>query len=157
LGQYIKVLNDLGGFTAGKESPVLRVGGVQVGVNICYEAIFPNLVRQSVRKGAVLIANLTNDGWYMQTSAPYQHWATNIFRAVENNRWLVRADNTGISGIIAPTGRVQAASAIFRPGVIAGTVQVQNALTFYTRFGDIFAWICVIFCMVICLRDILRV
>ena len=75
-------------------------------MNICYEAIFPNLVRRSARQGGQIIANLTNDGWYMRTAAPYQHWAPNIFRAVENDRWLVRADNTGISGIIDPRGRI---------------------------------------------------
>ena len=157
LGHFIRVLNDLGGFAAGTQPSVLDVGGgYPVGVNICYEAIFPDLVRRSVRQGARIIANLTNDGWYMQTAAPYQHWAPNIFRAVENNRWLVRADNTGISGIIEPTGRVQAASAIFHPAVIEGTVQAHNGLTFYTRYGDLFAWICVMFCTLICLRDILR-
>jgi apolipoprotein N-acyltransferase len=155
LGRYIKVLNDLGGFTAGTQAPVLDVGGYPVGVNICYEAIFPNLVRRSVRQGAVLIANLTNDGWYMNTAAPYQHWAPNVFRAVENGRWLVRADNTGISGIIGPTGRVEAASALFQPCVIAGTAQARRELTPYTRLGDLFAWLCVIFCALVCLRDIL--
>jgi len=156
LGKFIHVLNDLGGFTTGHWPPVLDIAGHPVGVNICYEAIFPNLVRQSVKGGAVLIANMTNDGWYMRTAAPYQHWAPNIFRAVENDRWLVRADNTGISGIIEPTGRVQAASRIFEPCVIQGSVAPQSALTLYTRFGDLFAWLCVFFCVMIFLRDILQ-
>ena len=143
LGRCIRVLNDLGGFTSGKGSPVLNVAGIPVGINICYEAIFPNLVRQSVKEGAVLIANLTNDGWYMRTAAPYEHWAPNILRAVENDRWVVRADNTGISGIIDPCGRVQVASRIFEPAVIVGTAAGRTGLTFYTRFGDCFAWACV--------------
>src|SRR5207302_4238940 len=75
LGRYVKVLNDLGGFADGKRSPVLKVAGVPIGVNICYESIFPDLVRRSVLKGGEIIANLTNDGWYMRTAAPYQHWA----------------------------------------------------------------------------------
>ena len=156
LGRFVRVLNDLGGFAAGTESPVLRVAGVPVGVNICYEAIFPNLVRQSVRQGSQVIANLTNDGWYMKTAAPYQHWAPNVFRAVENGRWLIRADNTGISGIIDPSGRIQAASSIFQPAVIEGTIHARTGLTFYSRLGDIFAWICIFFCTVIFIRDILR-
>jgi len=142
LGRFIRVLNNLGGFAAGTMPPVLRVGGVPVGVNICYEAIFPNLVRQSVHQGAQIIANLTNDGWYMRTAAPYQHWAPNIFRAVENNRWLVRADNTGVSGIIDPYGRVMAASPIYQPLVLTGTVIPRQGLTPYTRLGDVFAWLC---------------
>jgi len=143
LGKFIRVLNDLGGFTAGDLSPVVKVAGVPVGVNICYEAIFPDLVRKSVVQGGQIIANLTNDGWYMKTSAPYQHWAPNILRAVENDRWLVRADNTGISGIIDPRGHVMAASALFQPGVIQGTVEARMHLTLYTRFGDLFAWVCI--------------
>jgi apolipoprotein N-acyltransferase len=156
LGRFIKVLNDLGGFTAGKGSPVLSLAGYPVGVNICYEAIFPNLVRQSVEQGAVLIANLTNDGWYMRTAAPYQHFSPNIYRAVENDRWLVRADNTGISAIIDPVGQVVAASSIYETTVITGTVHPRSELTLYTRSGDFFAWICVIFCLMIFFRDILR-
>jgi apolipoprotein N-acyltransferase len=144
LGRFIKVLNDLGGFAAGNLPPVLQIGGVPVGVNICYEAIFPNLVRQSVKQGACFIANLTNDGWYMRTAAPYQHWAPNIFRAVENNRWLVRADNTGVSGIIDPFGRVTAVSPIFQPLVLTGSVIPRQNLTPYTRYGDVFAWLCIL-------------
>jgi apolipoprotein N-acyltransferase len=142
LGRFISVLNDLGGFTAGQNSPVLPVAGTTAGVNICYEAIFPNLVRQSIKQGAELIVNLTNDGWYMRTAAPYQHWAPNIFRAVENGRWLLRADNTGISGIIDPYGRIAAASSIFEPMVVKGTAIPLKEMTFYTRVGDAFAWIC---------------
>ena len=156
LGRFIKVLNDLGGFTAGNRSPVLRVGGIPVGVNICYEAIFPDLVRQSVKQGAQVIVNLTNDGWYMKTAAPYQHWAPNIYRAVENNRWLIRADNTGISGIVDPRGHVHALSPIFQPGVIQGSIAARQRLSLYTRFGDLFAWLCAFLCAFIFLRDILR-
>src|SRR5262249_51450093 len=142
LGRFIKVLNDLGGFAAGEGPSVIKVAGYPAGINICYEAIFPNLVRQSVRQGAVFIANLTNDGWYMKTAAPYQHWAPNIFRAVENDRWLLRADNTGISGVIDPYGRIQARSVLFEPCMITGTLHPRHALTLYTRFGDWFAWVC---------------
>jgi len=153
--RFIHVLNDLGGFTAGERSPVLSAGGVPVGVNICYEALFPNLVRQSVRHGAQIIANLTNDGWYMQTAAPYQHWAPNIYRAVENGRWVVRADNTGISGIIDPAGHVTASSPIFVPRVVTGTVQPLSDMTFFTRCGDLFVWACVCFCAAYLLLHIL--
>jgi len=142
LGRFFTVLNELGGFTAGQNSPVLNIAGYPIGVNICYEAIFPNLVRQSVRQGAQVIANLTNDGWYMRTSAPYQHWAPNIFRAVENARWLIRADNTGISGVIDPSGRVIITSPIFQPHLLIGTVVPRQETTPYTRAGDVFSWLC---------------
>jgi apolipoprotein N-acyltransferase len=146
LGRFIRVLNELGGFAAGERSPVLAVaaGGrlCRVGVNICYEAIFPNLVRQSVLAGAEIIANLTNDGWYMRTAAPYQHLAPNILRAVENDRWVIRANNTGVTALIDPSGRVRHASPIFQRGLVLGRVEPRQSKTPYTRLGDLFAWLC---------------
>lgn len=149
LGRYIRVLNELGGFTAGTRPPVLKAGGQLAGVNICYEAIFPNLVRTSVKKGARFIVNLTNDGWYMQTAAPYQHFAPNVFRAVENRRWLARADNTGISAIIDPYGRVTASTPIFQTTALVGDIQPLTILTFYTRYGDVFAILCCVFAVLL--------
>lgn len=145
LGRWIKVLNELGGF-ASKEGPgLLPFPNHPLGVNICYEAIFPNLVRKSVQAGAQAIVNITNDGWYMKTSAPYQHFAPNVLRAVENGRWLVRADNTGVSAIVDPWGRIQAASPIYVPMVVSGTIAFRTELTPYTRLGDVFAMLCVVF------------
>ncbi len=145
LGRWIRVLNDLGGFAAANRPPVIPIGYAQVGVNICYEAIFPALVRKSVKQGAEIIANLTNDGWYMRTAAPFQHFTPNVFRAIENNRWLIRADNTGISAIIDPVGHVVAASPIFQGCVVTGNVFARRAISLYTRFGDVFAWCCCLF------------
>jgi apolipoprotein N-acyltransferase len=144
LGRWISVLNALGGFTAGRESPVLTAAGVPIGVNICYEAIFPNLVRQSVKHGAQIIVNLTNDGWYMKTAAPYQHLAPNVFRAVENRRWLARADNTGISALIDPFGHIVLQTPIYQARVLIGTAELRSDLTFYSRYGDFFAWLCLL-------------
>lgn len=130
LGKFINALNDLGGFTAGTDRPVVPAAGVQVGVNICYESIFPSLVRDSVRQGAQILINQTNDGWYMKTAAPYQHWAPNIYRAVETRRYLLRANNTGISGIIDPWGRVVTQSPIYEPLVLRGTVYPREDSAF---------------------------
>jgi apolipoprotein N-acyltransferase len=145
LGRWIRVLNDLGGFTAGEQPAVLPSGIGPIGVSICYEAIFPDLIRRAVLHGAGVLINITNDGWYMRTAAPYQHFIPNIFRAVENDRWVLRADNTGISGIISPTGQVVVASDIFVPTVISGRVTPRQTLTFYARHGDIFAEACCFF------------
>jgi len=141
LTRWIRVLNDLGGFAPGYQPPVVTAAHTPIGVNICYEAIFPAIVRHSVVEGAQVIANLTNDGWYMQTAGPYQHFAPNIFRAVENRRWLIRADNTGISAIVDPFGRIQAASPIFQRTIVTGSIEPRSDLTLYTRFGDWFAWL----------------
>ncbi len=156
LGRWIQVLNDLGGFTAGSRSPVQPTGIGPAGINICYEAIFPNLVRQSVRQGATFIVNLTNDGWYLRTAAPYQHFIPNVFRAVENDRWVLRADNTGVSAIIDPTGQVQVHTSIFVPTAITGMATPRHTMTFYTLYGDVFAWLCLGFCILLGARAILR-
>jgi apolipoprotein N-acyltransferase len=155
LGKWVRVLNELGGFAAGTEPPVVLSGIGAIGVNICYEAIFPNLVRQGPVVGAEILANITNDGWYMRTAEPYQHFIPNIFRAVENDRWLIRADNTGISAFISPVGQVVQASPIFVPAVVSGEVYPRHTLTFYTRFGDVFAWLCIVFCFAFSVRGIL--
>ncbi|OGR90890.1 MAG: apolipoprotein N-acyltransferase [Elusimicrobia bacterium RIFCSPLOWO2_01_FULL_59_12] len=156
LGRWIRVLNDLGGFAAGERSPVLPSSIGPIAVNICYEAIFPDLVRRGVRQGAGVIVNLTNDGWYMRTAAPHQHFIPNVFRAVENGRWVLRANNTGITGLINPAGRVVSASPVFVRDVVTGTVSPRSDLTFYTRHGDVFAWASLLFCILISLRGILR-
>jgi apolipoprotein N-acyltransferase len=83
----------------------------------------------------------------MKTSAPYEHWAPNVFRAIENRRYVLRANNTGISGIIDPWGRVVKASGIFEPAIIYGSAIPRSDLTFYTRHGDLFAQLCAIFCI----------
>src|SRR5262249_46353327 len=129
LGRWIRVLNELGGFTAGRRSPVVKTRIGEIGMNICYEAIFPNFVRQSVLQGATAIVNVTNDGWYMRTAAPHQHFVPNVFRAVENDRWVLRANNTGISGVIDPVGHVQASSPIFEPAVVTGMIAPRHGTT----------------------------
>ncbi len=144
LGRFVRVLNDLGGFAAGELPAVVHAGPLRLGLNICYEAIFPDLVRRSVRGGAEILINLTNDGWYMRTSEPWQHFVPNVFRAIENDRWLLRADNTGISGIVDPVGHIVAASPIFEKAVVNGTVYPRQALTFYSRFGDVFSFLCMV-------------
>lgn len=156
LGRFVRALNELGGFTSGSRDSVMRVAGIPMGITICYEAIFPDLVRRAVRDGAQVLTNQTNDGWYMKTSAPYQHWAPNIYRAIENRRYLLRANNTGISGIIDPWGRMVASSRIFEPAIVTGSVEPLQNLTFYTRHGDLFAMICSVFCIAILLLVILR-
>jgi apolipoprotein N-acyltransferase len=156
LGRWIGVLNDLGGFTPGTRSAVVPTGIGLAGINICYEAVFPSAIRHAVRNGASFIVNMTNDGWYMKTAAPYQHFIPNIFRAIENDRWVLRADNTGITAFISPRGRVMGASRIFIPMIVTGTIVPQDSLTLYTRVGDLFAWGCLLFCIALSLRGILR-
>ena len=145
LGRWIPVLNELGGFDGGAGPHPLDLNGVPLGVGICYESIFPENPRAQTRRGAQILVNLTNDGWYLDTAAPEQHFAMNIFRAVENRRYLVRAANTGISGIIEPSGRVSAKTRLGERGVLSGEVRPRRDLTLFTRRGDWFPLLCTIF------------
>jgi apolipoprotein N-acyltransferase len=111
-------------------------------VFICYEAIFPDHVREFTARGAQLLVNITNDGWYGRTSAPYQHFAMAKLRAVENERFLVRAANTGITAVVDPHGRVLERTELFEPTVLVRDVPLLAGSTFYTRHGDLFAWAC---------------
>jgi len=115
------------------------------GVPICFEIIFPDLVRRMAKEGANFLVTLTNDAWFGDSAAPYQHFSMAVFRAVENHLAVARAANTGISGLIAPDGRILAKTPIFTEQAITGTIPLRTSPpTFYTQYGDVFSWGCVI-------------
>lgn len=131
------------------------------GVLICFEDIFPDLVRGFVSRGADFMVNITNDAWFKKTPAPYQHAQASVFRAVENKISIVRSANTGLSCFISPIGKItesvkddqgdeifvsgyKTSEVIFRPRAASHESQVTVSRTFYTRYGDIFAWLCVV-------------
>ena len=125
LGKYIKPVAALGEFTEGAmEQPLFELPGkgIKLGAAVCYESIFPYLFSTDVRAGAAVFVNITNDGWYLDTAAPYQHFIVNIFRAVETRRPVIRAANNGISAVIDPWGRVLAKKGLNERGVL--TVRV---------------------------------
>jgi len=118
-----------------------------VGVPICYELIFPDLVRRMVREGSSVLLGITNDAWYGRTGAPYQLLAMSAMRSAENRVWSVRAANTGISAVIDDRGRVVAKTPIFESGLLVRDVPLRNEGargTWYSRHGDCFAQGCVI-------------
>jgi apolipoprotein N-acyltransferase len=137
-----KVTHAVGEITPGQEHALHRFESLKFGSPICYEIIFPDLVRRFAKKGADFLVTITNDGWYGNTSAPYQHFANAVVRAVENRRFLLRAATTGISGIIDPYGRILAQSRIGTKTFLTGTVTPFKKLTFYSRFGDLFSALC---------------
>lgn len=144
-GRYAaKLVQQVADFTAGTEASLGRVDGHPVGAFICYEAIFPDLARELAAEGAQLLVNVTNDAWYGRTSAPHQHLAMAVFRAVENRRYLVRAANTGISAVVDPHGRVLERTALFEPALIVADVPFVSGTTFYARHGDVFGWTCLL-------------
>jgi len=109
------------------------------GVVICYEGIFPDLVREFVRSGARLMVNMTNDGWFGSTSGPEQHLTMYPLRAVEHRIALARAANTGVSAFVAPSGRIVRSLPLGARGVLADRVPLRETETLYTRLGD---WVC---------------
>src|SRR6266850_931499 len=112
----------------------------RISTAICYESIFPALVRQFVRRGSELIVVITNDGWFGESSAPFQHLRMGIVRSVENRRYMVRAANTGITAIIDPYGRIIGRTPIGVRTILDGTVRYRSDRTFYTQYGDVFAY-----------------
>ena len=139
-----KLTREVSDFAPGEERTALPVHSYKLGIFICYESVFPNEVREFAAKGAQVLVNISNDGWFGNSGAPEQHLNMARMRAIENGRWVLRSTNTGISGSIDPFGRVVAQLprnvrvALDVPyGVLTGT-------TFYTRHGDLFAWACAI-------------
>ncbi|GGA61086.1 apolipoprotein N-acyltransferase [Edaphobacter acidisoli] len=136
------LLAEAGDLSHGTRRTVFRDGGHAYGTFICYESVFPNEVRQFVLEGADVLVNISDDGWYGDTSAPWQHLNMVRMRAIENHRWVLRATNTGVTAAINPYGRVTEAA----PRHIRTSIQVhfgyENNLTFYTRYGDVFAYLC---------------
>lgn len=131
-------------FTRGSERKVFRLNGHRYGVFICYEAVFADEVRQFVRLGAEVLVNVSDDGWYGDTSAPWQHLNMARMRAIENRRWLLRDTNNGVTAAIDPYGRVRQSIPRHRVGALAAQFGFRDDVTFYTAHGDVFAWVCAI-------------
>ena len=141
LGRFIEPVAALGEFEPGApEQRLLDFDGVKIAPSVCYEAIFPYLFAGDSRDGAELFVNITNDGWYLDTAAPQQHFIVNIFRAAENRRAVARAANNGISGVIDPWGRVTARTALNDRTVLEAEVPVCALQAFFPLYGHWFAW-----------------
>ena len=116
---------------------------------ICYEIIFPGLVRKFYTKGGDFMVTITNDAWFGKTAGPYQHFSMAVFRAVENRKPVVRAANTGISGFIDSNGKILLQSVLFDRKVLTYTITTDSAMTFYTRFGDLFSFFCIVISIIL--------
>ncbi len=136
------LVEQVGGFTAGREMVMLPTSHGPISTAICYEIVFPRLVGESARRGSQLLTTITNDAWYGHSSAPYQHFLQASMRAIEQGRYLARAANTGITGFVDPYGRVLQQSDIFERAILVGDVRMLDVQTIYGRIGDLFAYIC---------------
>ncbi len=131
-------------FVPGTERRLFSVAGHRYGIFICYESIFGDEVREFAGSGAQVLVNLSDDGWYGDSSAPWEHLDMARMRAIENRRWLLRDTNTGVTGSIDPRGRLVAQLPRHIRGAIEVPFAYRDDLTFYTRYGDWIAWLCVV-------------
>jgi apolipoprotein N-acyltransferase len=135
----------IGDFGRGNAATLFDVAGHKAGISICYEMIFPDLMRQSVKNGAHFLVNITNDAWFGKSAASYQHRSMGVLRAVENRVPIVRAANTGISGAIMANGALKDETELFvEAAQITQITPRQGRLTFYSAYGDVFSWLCLL-------------
>ena len=139
----VQTLAGFAPFTAGEAMVMLPVGRHIASTAICYEVVYPSLVRQAVTGGSELLTTITNDAWYGHSSAPFQHFAMASMRAIEHGRYMARAANTGISGVVDPYGRVVAQSAIFEQVGLVEEVRFLTGRTVYTAIGDVVAFVAI--------------
>ena len=126
----------------GKDRRVFRTDGHTFGIFICYESVFADEIRLFARNGAQVFVNISDDGWYGDTSAPWQHLNMARMRAIENRRWIVRDTNNGVTTSIDPYGRVTLSAPRHMQTSLVARYGYNDELTFYTRFGDLFAMLC---------------
>ncbi|MGD9345609.1 MAG: apolipoprotein N-acyltransferase [Candidatus Aminicenantes bacterium] len=136
-GFISRVTHAIGDITPGDKFVLHDYKGNKFGTPICYEIIFPDLVRKFTKNGAHFLVTITNDGWYGKSSAPYQHFSMAVLRAVENRRFLLRAATTGISGIVDPYGRILSRSELMTQTMLYNNITPLQKQTMYTKLGDV--------------------
>jgi apolipoprotein N-acyltransferase len=144
----------IGDFSAGEKYEILTLSdGHRFGTGICYELLFPELMRQFTINGAEFLANITNDTWYGKTVMPYHHFSLSVFRAVENRKYVVRAANSGFSGITAPDGRIIEKSGLYTDTIISSYIHPNRVVTIYAKFGDWFIYLNAL-TLIVCIASI---
>ena len=148
LGRILTFINKLvvgiGDFAPGERAVPLDTGTTKLGIQVCYEVIFPELARQYVQAGARVLVAITNDAWFGQSSAPYQHLAIATFRAIETRTPLIRAANTGVTAIVDQNGYISTMTGLFVEAYRTGEVQPGSGESLYLTIGDAPAWLCVL-------------
>ncbi len=144
-----KLTGKVSAFTPGSERRIFHLTGPdgqthRYGIFICYEAVFADEVRHFALNGAEVFVNLSDDGWYGDTSAPWQHLNMTRMRAIENRRWLLRDTNNGVTAAIDPYGRVRQSIPRHIIDALPAAYGFRDNITFYTAHGDLFAWLCVL-------------
>lgn len=141
-GRFESITKEVGDYAPGSKLVLHPIEKYKFGSPICYEIIFPDLVRRFVKGGAQFLVTVSNDGWFGKSDAPYQHFSIASMRAIENRRFLLRATSTGVSGIVDPFGRVLKKIDIGKMEFIIEDIYPIDEKTLYSNHGDIFAWSC---------------
>ena len=139
-----KLTEGAGDMDPGTQRRVFTTSGHSYGVFVCYESIFGDEVREFAKNGAEVLVNISDDGWYGDTGAPWQHLNMARMRAIENHRWLLRSTNTGVTTAIDPYGRLVGEAPRHVRAAFTLPFRFEQGTTFYTRHGDWFAWLCVV-------------
>ncbi|MGQ9618461.1 MAG: apolipoprotein N-acyltransferase [Candidatus Aminicenantia bacterium] len=142
LGFFESITREVGDYTPGQNLVLHSIEEVKFASPICYEIIFPDLVRKFVKKGAQFLVTVSNDGWFGKSVAPYQHFSIAVMRCVENRRFLLRATSTGVSGIVDPFGRVLKKIGLEEKRFEVEEIYPIKEKTFYSNYGDIFSKTC---------------
>jgi apolipoprotein N-acyltransferase len=135
------IVEAVSAFSPGSDPVLLPIGDHVASTAICYEVIFPSLIRQFVHGGSELLTTITNDAWYGRSSAAYQHWEQAAMRSIEQGRYLARAANTGISGFVDPYGRQLQKTELFEDALVVADLRFIRERTIYNRIGDLAAWL----------------
>jgi apolipoprotein N-acyltransferase len=144
-----KLTGRVSSFTRGAERKVFILSSQngerhRFGVFICYESVFADEVREFAQLGAEVLVNISDDGWYGDTSAPWQHLNMARMRAIENRRWILRDTNNGVTAVIDPYGRVRQSISRHAVDALPAQFGFRSDVTFYTAHGDVFGWLCVL-------------
>ncbi|MGO9603201.1 MAG: apolipoprotein N-acyltransferase [Candidatus Binataceae bacterium] len=142
LAPHLRTIASIGEFASGNRDSLFKVDHVRLGVRICYESLFPDLMRNTAEAGADILINLSNDAWYGKAGAQ-QALAMTAMRAVETKRPVIRVANQGLSAIVSPAGRIQITSSFGIPARVVRDVGWSAGKTVYVRVGDVFAQLCV--------------
>ena len=142
-------------FTVGQDYHIFQIEDARFGAMVCYESIFPQIVRRFVTDGADFLVNITNDGWYGKTVEPYQHALLTRFRSIESGKSMARAANTGISYFTDAQGRFLARAELEVQDVLQVELPIYNGDTFYQRHGDVFAYAILLICLFIIILNII--
>jgi len=144
-----KLTREVGDFARGSDRKVFDLNGTRVAVVICYESVFPDEVHEFAANGAQVFINISDDGWYGETGAPFQHLQMTRMRAIENHRWILLTTNNGVTASVDPLGRVVKKAERNVRTVLVAPYSPISETTIYSRVGDLFAWICVVISLIV--------